>query len=35
MLFSNDRMAKEGRFRVYIRGPPKRKLEDGAGITFE
>lgn len=33
MLFTYDRMAKEGRYRVYIRGPPERKLEDGTGIT--
>lgn len=35
MLYTDDRMAKEGRYRVYIRGPPERKLEDGAGIAFE
>lgn len=35
MLYADDRMAKEGRFCVYIRGPPERKLEDGAGITFK
>lgn len=33
MLFTDDRVAKEGRFRVCVRGPPERKLEDGTGIT--